>query len=223
MPLQAKNYDPALMQGASIDINLDLGEILDPAGNEMLEFDQVASAVNFARLANSATGNPVVFSSQGDDTNVGLDLDPKGTGALRVLSGATTGNAVDIISGSVTTGKVLDLSDADALTTGAIAEFTSNSSSGSTRSLVLIKQDHASATGATALELQQDAAATWALKLSGNAAQYGLDLSNVSGTNRVLKFTATGNTPVAASATTANTGWMLVDVAGTNRYIPFYI
>ena len=98
MALQLKNYDPALMQGASIDINLDLGEILDPAGNEMLEFDQVASAVNYVRLANSAAGSNPVLTATGDDTNIGLQLTPTGT-AVVLLGNTSTGT---IASGAVT-------------------------------------------------------------------------------------------------------------------------
>ena len=74
------------MAGASLNVNLDLGDILDANQNEMLEFDAVASAVNFFRLANSGTGDRVVFSSQGDDDNVGIDIDPKGTGDIRFLT-----------------------------------------------------------------------------------------------------------------------------------------
>lgn len=99
MALQAKNYDPALRAGASLDVSLDLGEIFDANNNEILEFDAVASAVNFFRLANSATGNRVVFSTQGDDTNVGLDIQPKGSGVVRFVTATvpfvTTGGAWD--------------------------------------------------------------------------------------------------------------------------------
>lgn len=120
MARKFSDYFPDL-KGADplqLDIALDLGEILDSNGNEILEFDAVASAVNHVRVANAATTSPVVVSAQGDDTNIGIDLDPKGTGAVRVLSGATTGNAVDVVGATLTTGKGLDLSDLDAVTSG---------------------------------------------------------------------------------------------------------
>ena len=60
----------------------DLSEIDDASGNEMLEFDTVASAVNYFRFANSATGNDIVLSSQGDDANVDIAIHPKGTGIV---------------------------------------------------------------------------------------------------------------------------------------------
>ena len=102
MALQAKNYDPALMQGASIDINLDLGEILDLNGNEILEFDAVSSAVNFTRIANSVTGTAPQISAQGDDTNIDLTLRPKGTGKVSVLLDSAS-QSVDVIALDLTT------------------------------------------------------------------------------------------------------------------------
>ena len=99
MPLEQKNFDPAAMAGASLNVHLDLGEILDANANEMLEFDTVASAVNFARLANSATLSPVVFSAQGDDANVGISFSPKASGTVRFVMatpvGITAGGAID--------------------------------------------------------------------------------------------------------------------------------
>ena len=99
MPLQQKNFDPAVMAGADLDLNVDLGEILDSNSNEMLEFDAVASAVNFFRLTNSATGNRVELSARGEDTNVGMDLTVKGSGILRfvmaTVSSINTGGALD--------------------------------------------------------------------------------------------------------------------------------
>ncbi len=116
-----KEYFPGL-KGGFVNFDgisiADLGDVLDANGNEILEFDTVASAVNQVRIANSAASSPVVISAAGDDTNIGLDLDPKGTGALRVLSAATTGNAVDIVGAALTTGKGIDLSDLGAITTG---------------------------------------------------------------------------------------------------------
>lgn len=99
MPLEQRNYDPAAMAGASLSVQLDLGEILDANNNEVLEFDAVASAVNFVRIANSATGSRINISAQGDDTNVGMDLTPKGSGIVRfataTVSSITTGGAFD--------------------------------------------------------------------------------------------------------------------------------
>lgn len=52
------------------------------ADEELLDFDDVASAVNYLQVGNSATGNPARLSALGDDSNVGIGLVGKGTGAL---------------------------------------------------------------------------------------------------------------------------------------------
>lgn len=75
------------MYGAQKNMTVDLGDVLDANENEILEFDAVASAVNFVRIANSATTAAVDISAQGDDTNVGMDVSTKGTGTLTFWSG----------------------------------------------------------------------------------------------------------------------------------------
>jgi hypothetical protein len=46
-----------------------------------------ASVVNHPRANPSAAGNPVSFSAEGSDTNIDLTLTPKGTGAVRNVTG----------------------------------------------------------------------------------------------------------------------------------------
>ena len=52
------DYTPVIKYGGNLDITVDLNDIRDINNNELLELDTVASAVNYVRLANSATGNP---------------------------------------------------------------------------------------------------------------------------------------------------------------------
>lgn len=81
----------------------DLGFIADPSGNELLIFDQVASAVNELTLANAATsGNPTI-SATGGDSNIGINLVPKGTGGVRFPDGAVATPSITFNS-SPTTG-----------------------------------------------------------------------------------------------------------------------
>lgn len=69
----------------------DLQDIVDASGNELLEFDSNASAVNYVRLANAATGNQPAISAQGDDTNISLSIAAKGSGNVNVISPLTVG------------------------------------------------------------------------------------------------------------------------------------
>jgi hypothetical protein len=57
--------------------------ITDDSGNEQLIFQKTASAVNYLEATNAATGNAPLLAAQGDDTNIDLDLRPKGSGKLK--------------------------------------------------------------------------------------------------------------------------------------------
>ena len=92
------DYNPALKYGANLDVNVDLADIRDENNNELLELDSVASAVNYVRLANAIAGTAVILSAQGDDTNVDLRLNAKGT-AVVLLEGWGTATAGQVVAG----------------------------------------------------------------------------------------------------------------------------
>ena len=60
--------------------------VLDTAGLELLKLTATGSAVNELTLANAATNNNPTLSATGDDSNVGIDLTPKGLGAVKLTS-----------------------------------------------------------------------------------------------------------------------------------------
>ena len=64
----------------------DDGFIADASGNEQILFQQTANAVNSIEVTNSATGDGVKIGSAGDDTNINIILDPKGSGTVDVNS-----------------------------------------------------------------------------------------------------------------------------------------
>ncbi len=57
-------------------------KISDTNGNELINLTATSSAVNEFTLANAATGNGPVLSATGE-TNVDINLNPKGTGVLK--------------------------------------------------------------------------------------------------------------------------------------------
>lgn len=59
------------------------GSLLDTAGNELLTGVSVGSAVNQVTVSNAATGDAPGFAATGDDTNIDLLLEGKGTGIIR--------------------------------------------------------------------------------------------------------------------------------------------
>ena len=68
----------------------DEGSINDANGNEYIKFQQTADAVNSLEVTNSATGNGAKLGTQGDDANIDLILDPKGSGVVDVNSSRIT-------------------------------------------------------------------------------------------------------------------------------------
>ena len=52
----------------------------DTNGNELVKVTATGSAVNEITVANAATGNGPTLSATGDDTNIDLNITPKGTG-----------------------------------------------------------------------------------------------------------------------------------------------
>lgn len=98
MAINLRDYDPALMQGANIGVSIDLTDIVDQNGNEVLEIDGTASAVNYVALQNSATGSAPLFDARGDDTNVGLNISSKGTGSVTLWTGAKAREGLIVVN-----------------------------------------------------------------------------------------------------------------------------
>ncbi|EFK96790.1 hypothetical protein LDC_1178 [sediment metagenome] len=63
----------------------DGGAITDASGNEQIKFSTTASAVNEITVKNAATGNGPEIQATGSDTNIDIELVPKGTGAVNLL------------------------------------------------------------------------------------------------------------------------------------------
>ena len=70
--------------------------ILDTNGNELFLLTATGSAVNQLTYANAATGNAPAFTASGGDSNISINLVPKGTGEVQANGSglATTGKAI---------------------------------------------------------------------------------------------------------------------------------
>ena len=62
--------------------------VLDTNGNELFLLTATSSAVNELTFANAATGNAPAFTASGGDSNININLVPKGTGVVQ-QNGAT--------------------------------------------------------------------------------------------------------------------------------------
>jgi len=77
-------------------------QLLDGDNNEILIADKSASAVNEITLTNAATGNAPTISASGDDTNIDLNINAKGTGSVKSTSNIIIPDAGNIGSASDT-------------------------------------------------------------------------------------------------------------------------
>ena len=81
--------DSSPQLGGQLDVN---GNAIGDGTNELLAFSETASAVNEFTIANAATGAGPTLSSTGSDTNIDINITPKGTGNI-VLDGLSFPNA----------------------------------------------------------------------------------------------------------------------------------
>ena len=84
-------YDTSPQLGGDLDTNSfniafdDAHGINDENGNEQIVFQTTSSAVNQLDITNAATGNAPSIQATGGDSNINLQVGPKGTGLLEVL------------------------------------------------------------------------------------------------------------------------------------------
>ena len=105
-----------------------------------------ASPAGTVHVKNANDGGVPLLLLENEDTDqIAVDINATNIDA----------NVLDITADALTTGVALNIS-ADALTTGRALQIDDNSSNTGTRQTVLIKQNHASATGATAVKIQSD-------------------------------------------------------------------
>lgn len=110
------NADITSMSDLTGYLSAPLG-IKDSGGNILLAFTYTASAVNYVGYLNNTTGSPPAITAQGADTNIGLQLNGKGTGGVIAFGTGTNDNAVarqvgEYISSSVLVGSAVSCANA---------------------------------------------------------------------------------------------------------------
>jgi len=74
--------------------------ILDTNGNELFKLTATSSAVNEITYNNAATGNKPTLTASGGDTNIGVSIQPKGSGTVTI-------DALTFPAGDGTSGQAL--------------------------------------------------------------------------------------------------------------------
>jgi hypothetical protein len=147
----------------------------------------------------------VTFSANNLNLYNGNDL------VLYKDAGVTIGAKLD--GGALTTTHVLDVPTADTLTTGSILNLISDSPETDTRSLVKIVNDNTLATGATPLEIIQDAAQR-AVFIDQNADAVSISIDSEATTANVIDIAspATTSGSVLDITSPANTTGNIIDI-----------
>lgn len=97
--------DTSPQLGGQLDVN---GQAIGDGTRELITFTEDASAVNQINIENEATGSGPIISAAGDDTNIDLNLDAKGTGAIKV-----SGQYLQVDYGATGPGEVRLAEDSD--------------------------------------------------------------------------------------------------------------
>jgi hypothetical protein len=97
----------------------------DSSDNEIIKFTGVASAVNEVTITNATTGNKPTIEATGNDTNIDLWLKGKGSGVVKVgsganevLSGANAATQAEVNAGTTGSTKYLNASTPSSYTIG---------------------------------------------------------------------------------------------------------
>ena len=127
-----------------------VNEILDANGNEVLGLLSTASATDYLAIKNGiGVGVPLHISSEGSSANIGLHIQPKGSGlvtisdgtdfnkGIRFRSSGSAANAITLLDAVSTAGHVVTLPDATTTLVGrnTTDTLTNKSISGSTNTL----------------------------------------------------------------------------------------
>jgi hypothetical protein len=127
-----------------------INEILDANGNEVLGLLSTASATDYVGIKNGiGVGVPLHISSEGSSANIGLHIQPKGTGlvtisdgtdfnkGIRFRSSSSAASAITLLDAVSSAGHVITLPDATTTLVGrnTTDTLTNKSISGSTNTL----------------------------------------------------------------------------------------
>jgi hypothetical protein len=180
----------AMTTGTALDIGgmaaITTGNGIVVAASGTTRTDGMLLSLTCASTAATATGRMLLVNHTGatGTSTVLAEIKTAATDEtviFQVLASAAlaAGKAVNVSVAAMTTGTALSIANADALTTGSIANFTSNSANAGARDLVYIKNDHASAVLTKPITIVNDAVTGTGSKFknAGNFCGYNIWVS----------------------------------------------
>jgi hypothetical protein len=143
-----------------------LNNLVDNAGDGAAVFNESGAAVDF-RIEGDTDTHMFFVDGSADRISIGASTDAPAA-ILEVTGDASSAAPVLQVNNLEDTINGVEIVS-DSLTTGSALSVKSNSSDTGTRSIAHIHQDHASASGASALKITQDNAAAPAVELASNS------------------------------------------------------
>ena len=191
-----------------------INEILDANGNEILGLSTTASSTDFLTVKNGiGVGVPLHIYADGSSSNIGLHIQPKGTGLVTISDGAdfdkgirfrsvsSAASAITLIDAVSTAGRVVTLPDA---TTTLVGRNTTDTLTNKTLTSPVIST--ISNTGTLTLPTSTDT-------LVGRATTD--TLTNKTLTGAAMNGTLGATTPSTVAATTLTTSSTVTHNGGT--------
>ena len=200
------NLDAVDIDGAvQLDATLTIGA--DDQGYDVIFYGDTASSnMTWATSADDLILNDARLVIVQDDAEEAVFIDQNGNDKALHINTATTTSYGLVVQG-------------DALTTGKIAYFYSNSSDTNTRNLVDIVNEHASSTGTKALSVRQDAAQV-GLFIDQNANGRAIDIDAENTTEPTIGISSdvltTGSIIYAYSNSSNNSTRNLLQITNDN-------
>lgn len=217
--------------------------IQDDSGNEQLTFAKTDSAVNELTITNAAAAGAPSITATGDDTNIGLTIDPKGTGTLTLGSAdatvavASTMTVIDEIQhAGDTNNKIGFTTDTQTFTTGGSTRMNITDSgvqlgAANARVTTVLDEDAMGSDSATALATQQSIKAyvdtqvatqianvveDTTPQLGGDLDLNGNSITTASNANATIAPNGTGR--VVINTAKSDTGFRFNNTTATNPY-----
>lgn len=180
--------------------------IADTNGNEEIIFTTTASAVNEITVANAATAGKPTISATGGDTNISLNLVPKGTGTVQA-------NAVDVVTTSGTqtlTNKTLTTPQIAQInsTTGNLAATTHEGVASAVNYVRLLNSATGNAVSVGAGGTDTNIVLNLFSKGSGVVTANGIEVATTTATQTLTNKTLSTGTLVGASTTDLSAAWV---------------
>lgn len=186
-------------------------DIRDANGNVILTLSAVGSSVNSIQLANAAAGGVPTFSAVGTDTNINININPKGTGVVMTTGNVTLSNNAPAIT-------LIDVNDSKQvrlLLSGSNLSFINDTLASTplnistTDNLVTLAGDLVISNADPKITWEDTTGGDDDYEMSANADNFnfkivgGSDILTVAGATQVVTFNQIPVGP-AASCTTAN-------------------